>query len=53
MWNGHTVEHGPLVEGRAAELVSVLGNRAEMLPRLHGEGVALLAARVLSRRTVG
>ncbi|WP_029108179.1 maleylpyruvate isomerase family mycothiol-dependent enzyme [Mycobacterium sp. URHD0025] len=46
-------EHGPLVEGRAAELVSVLGNRAEMLPRLHGEGVALLAARVLSRRTVG
>lgn len=46
-------EHGPLVEGRAAELVSVLGNRAEMLPRLHGEGVALLSARVLSRRTVG
>ncbi|MGV0809650.1 maleylpyruvate isomerase family mycothiol-dependent enzyme [Mycolicibacterium setense] len=46
-------EHGPRVEGRAAELVSVLGNRAKMLPRLRGEGVARLAARVLSRRTVG
>lgn len=46
-------EDGPLVEGRAAELVSVLGNRPKMLPRLTGSGVELLSARVLSRRTVG
>ncbi|MGV0745588.1 maleylpyruvate isomerase family mycothiol-dependent enzyme [Mycolicibacterium sp. XJ870] len=44
---------GPLVEGRAADLVSVLGNRAKMLPRLRGAGVELLSRRVLSRRTVG
>jgi uncharacterized protein (TIGR03083 family) len=43
-------ERGPVVEGRGAELVSVLGNRPKMLPRLGGEGVALLEAR-LSRPT--
>ncbi len=37
---------GPLVRGRAADLVSVLGNRPRMLPRLGGEGVGVLAARV-------
>ncbi|WP_243858096.1 maleylpyruvate isomerase family mycothiol-dependent enzyme [Mycobacterium sp. DL440] len=44
---------GPLVEGRAAELVSVLGSRPAMLPRLTGGGVGLLSERVLSRRTGG
>jgi uncharacterized protein (TIGR03083 family) len=43
---------GPLVEGRAAELVSVLGNRPAMLPRLTGAGVDLLSERV-SPRTGG
>ena len=42
---------GPLVEGRAAELVSVLGNRPRMLPALRGDGVELLASRVSPRRT--
>jgi uncharacterized protein (TIGR03083 family) len=39
-------ERGPAVEGRAAELVSVLGNRPKMLPRLGGDGVAVLEARL-------
>ncbi|CRZ18046.1 maleylpyruvate isomerase family mycothiol-dependent enzyme [Mycolicibacterium neworleansense] len=42
-----------LVEGRAAELVSALGNRAAMLPRLRGPGAPTLAERVLSPRTGG
>lgn len=42
-----------LVEGRAAELISVLGNRAAMLPRIRGAGAGILAGRVLSRRTGG
>lgn len=37
---------GPIVRGRAAELVSVLGNRPAMLARLDGEGVEVLASRV-------
>lgn len=37
---------GPLVEGRAAHLVSVLGNRPRMLAALQGDGVDLLASRV-------
>lgn len=37
---------GPLVTGRAAELISVLGNRAQALSRLRGDGVDVLAARV-------
>ena len=37
---------GPTVRGRAAELVSVLGNRPAMLGRLEGDGVDLLASRV-------
>ena len=44
---------GPNVRGRAAELVSVLGNRPAMLVRLGGDGVDLLASRVsrhLSRK---
>jgi uncharacterized protein (TIGR03083 family) len=44
---------GPTVRGRAAELVSVLGNRPAMLVRLGGEGVDVLASRVsrhLTRR---
>ncbi|RDH77966.1 maleylpyruvate isomerase family mycothiol-dependent enzyme [Mycolicibacterium moriokaense] len=47
-------ERGPRVEGRAAELVSVLGNRRKMLTALAGDGVGVLEAR-LSRptRTVG
>jgi uncharacterized protein (TIGR03083 family) len=40
---------GAEVRGRAAELVSVLGNRPKMLDQLSGDGVAVLAARVLSR----
>jgi uncharacterized protein (TIGR03083 family) len=43
--------HGPLVEGRAVELISVLGNRPRMLPRLRGDGVEVLASR-LSRRPI-
>jgi uncharacterized protein (TIGR03083 family) len=47
-------ERGPVVEGRAAELVSVLGNRSKVLPRLRGEGVAVLEARLsLQTRTDG
>jgi uncharacterized protein (TIGR03083 family) len=42
---------GPLVEGRAVELISVLGNRPRMLPRLRGDGVEVLASR-LSRRPI-
>jgi len=37
---------GPPVRGRAAELVSVLGNRPAMLTRLDGDGVDALASRV-------
>jgi uncharacterized protein (TIGR03083 family) len=46
---------GPTVEGTAAELISVLGNRPKVLPRLQGVGAELLADRVLSRlsRTAG
>ena len=43
-------DSGPLVEGRGAELVSVLGNRPRMLPALRGDGVELLASRVSPRR---
>jgi uncharacterized protein (TIGR03083 family) len=39
---------GPVVRGRAAELVSVLGNRPAMLVRLGGDGVEVLASRVSS-----
>jgi uncharacterized protein (TIGR03083 family) len=42
---------GPAVHGRAAELVSVLGNRPAMLGRLDGDGVDVLASRV-SRRPI-
>jgi uncharacterized protein (TIGR03083 family) len=44
---------GPTVRGRAAELVSVLGNRPAMVVRLGGDGVDVLASRVsrhLTRR---
>ena len=44
---------GPIVRGRAAELVSVLGNRPAVLTRLDGDGVDVLTSRVsrhLSRR---
>ncbi|MEZ0051813.1 uncharacterized protein (TIGR03083 family) [Mycobacterium sp. MAA66] len=46
---------GPLVEGGAAELISVLGNRRSALLRLRGDGVALLGSRVISSpsRTAG
>lgn len=40
---------GPVVEGAAAELISVLGNRPKMLSRLRGAGAETLADRVLSR----
>jgi uncharacterized protein (TIGR03083 family) len=43
-------ERGPLVQARAAELVSVLGNRPAMLPSLNGEGVGVLASRVSPRQ---
>ena len=43
-------DSGPLVEGRGAELVSVLGNRPRMLPALRGDGVELLASRVSPSR---
>jgi uncharacterized protein (TIGR03083 family) len=39
-------QRGPMVRGRAAELVSVLGNRPAMLARLDGDGVDMLASRV-------
>jgi uncharacterized protein (TIGR03083 family) len=39
-------EKGPVVHGRAAELVSVLGGRPQMLPQLRSDGVELLASRV-------
>jgi uncharacterized protein (TIGR03083 family) len=42
---------GPEVHGRAADLISVLGNRPRPLGRLSGEGVSVLAERVLSRPT--
>jgi uncharacterized protein (TIGR03083 family) len=38
---------GPEVIGRAAELVSVLGNRPRVLATLTGDGVAVLAERVV------
>lgn len=41
-------ERGPIVRGRAADLVSVLGNRPAMLVRLAGDGVEVLASRVSS-----
>lgn len=44
-------ERGPIVEGRAVELISVLGNRPRMLSRLRGDGVEVLASR-LSRRPI-
>ena len=46
-------DRGPLVRGRAADLVSVLGNRPARLARLDGDGVDLLASRLsrhLSRK---
>lgn len=48
-------EQGPTVRGRAADLVSVLGNRARMLTALHGDGVEVLASRINQRpnRTAG
>jgi uncharacterized protein (TIGR03083 family) len=42
---------GPQISGRAADLVSVLGDRPSALARLSGEGVTVLSSRVLSRRT--
>jgi len=38
-------DRGPIVEGRAADLVSVLSNRPAMLARLRGDGVDELASR--------
>jgi uncharacterized protein (TIGR03083 family) len=46
-------ERGPLVRGRAADLVSVLGNRPAMLARLGGDGVDVLASRVRGQLTRG
>jgi uncharacterized protein (TIGR03083 family) len=40
---------GPEVHGRAADLISVLGDRPRALERLSGEGTSVLSARVLSR----
>jgi uncharacterized protein (TIGR03083 family) len=42
-------EQGPIVRGRAVELISVLGNRPRMLPLLSGDGVDLLASRLSPR----
>ena len=42
---------GPVVQGRAADLVSVLGDRPNALTALRGDGLATLSARVLSRQT--
>lgn len=39
-------ERGPIVRGRSAALVSVLGNRPRMMHCLDGDGVDLLASRV-------
>jgi uncharacterized protein (TIGR03083 family) len=39
-------KRGPIVLGRAAELVSVLGNRPAMLARLEGDDLDVLAFRV-------
>ena len=39
-------ERGSIVSGRAADLVSVLGNRPAMLIRLDGDGVDVLASRI-------
>jgi hypothetical protein len=39
-------EQGPVVRGRAVELISVLGNRPRMLPALLGDGIDVLAERV-------
>ncbi|BBY82573.1 maleylpyruvate isomerase family mycothiol-dependent enzyme [Mycolicibacterium pulveris] len=46
---------GPTVRGRAADLVSVLGNRPHMLSSLRGDGVDVLASRISPRpnRTAG
>jgi uncharacterized protein (TIGR03083 family) len=41
---------GPQISGRAADLVSVLGDRPSALARLSGDGVTVLSSRVLSRR---
>ena len=47
-------ERGPVVEGRAADLVSVLGSRPKALPCLVGDGVAVLESRLsLPTRTAG
>ncbi len=43
-------DDGPVVEGRAVELVSVLGDRPRLLSCLKGGGVELLAARVIPRQ---
>lgn len=40
-----------MVEGRAADLVSVLGNRPKGLQVLLNDGVQMLSSRVLSRPT--
>jgi uncharacterized protein (TIGR03083 family) len=37
---------GPVVAGRAVELISVLGSRPHLLPHLRGDGVDLLASRL-------
>lgn len=42
-------EQGPIVRGRAVELISVLGNRPRKLPSLSGDGVDVLASRVSQR----
>jgi uncharacterized protein (TIGR03083 family) len=42
---------GPQISGRAADLVSVLGDRPSALARLSGDGLGVLSSRVLSRRT--
>lgn len=47
---------GSEVRGTAAELVAALGNRQAVLGRLAGDGVAVLAARVIAtnpNRTAG
>jgi uncharacterized protein (TIGR03083 family) len=44
-------EPGPIARGRAADLVSVLGNRPAMLARLGGDGVDVLASRVSGQLT--
>jgi uncharacterized protein (TIGR03083 family) len=44
---------GPVVEGYAADLVSVLGNRLKALPRLRGDGVAVLEARLRNPTRTG